>query len=232
MKVSVVVPTYNEREIIRRLIKSILKIAPNVAEVIVVDDNSPDGTWKIVKKMIEKNKSIKLLRRINKKGLASAIFDGVSMAKGDIVVWMDADFSHPPKLLPKLIRELNVYDISIASRYAKGGKDSREFFRVLTSKLINLQAQILLSSKIKDYTTGFVAVNRYVFDKIQFIPKGYGEYCIEFLYLSIKRGFKIKEIPYTNIKRMTGKTKALSDISNYLRHILAYSSIIFKLRMK
>lgn len=229
-KISVILPTYNEKNNIGKLINSILKIIKQPLEIIVVDDNSPDKTWKIVEKIKKKNNNVKLLRRMDKKGLASALYDGISLSRGNIIVWMDCDFSHPPELIPKLIDSMDSYDIIIASRYVKNGGDERSFIRVLTSRAINLFANVFLTSGIKDYTTGFVATKRNALNKIKFSPRGYGEYCIEFLYESYKNGLKIKEIPYTFYSRKFGKTKTISNIFQLLRHGIIYSLTIFRLK--
>ncbi len=153
------------------------------------------------------------------------------MAHGNVIIWMDCDFSHPPKLIPQLVRAINDYDLAIASRYVENAKDSREFIRVLTSRLINLFANFVLSSDIRDYTSGFVTTKKHVLDKIKFSPKGHGEYCMEFLYMAKKNNFKIKEIPYTFAPRKRGKTKTMPSIFHMIKHGIVYSLMILKLRL-
>jgi dolichol-phosphate mannosyltransferase len=220
--ISIILSTYNERKNIEKLITFISRVVKQPMEIIVVDDDSPDRTWEIVEKIKRKNKKVKLLRRAHKGGLGSAILDGISLSKGDVVVWLDCDFSHPPEIIPKLIEELNGYDIAIGSRYVEEGGDEREFIRVLTSRMINLFANIFLGFDVKDYTTGFVAAKRHVLNKVKFSPEGHGEYCIEFLYLSKKSGFRIKEIPYVNALRRTGESKASPNILVFLRQGINY----------
>lgn len=93
--VSVILPTYNEKENIKRLISEILENMGKNVEILVVDDDSPDGTWKIVEDMAKENNNIILLRRMNKRGLTSALTDGIKLAKGNIIAWMDTDLSMP-----------------------------------------------------------------------------------------------------------------------------------------
>lgn len=230
-KVSIILPTYNERYNIRRLIKIILKIV-NPKEIIVVDDNSPDGTWKIVNNMSKRHRCVKLVKRVNERGVASAIHRGISEASGDIVVWMDCDFSMPPETIPKLLQTLNDSDIAVGSRYVKGGKDIRGFVRVLASLLINSIARIVLNFGIRDYTSGFVAAKRKVFKKIDFEPKGHGEYCIEFLYKAKKAGFRITEVPYIFTERKRGEPKTSEYIYSIFLYSIWYLLRVLKIRLK
>lgn len=232
MKVSVILPTYNERENISKLIHSILKLVKYPLEIIVVDDDSPDGTWKVVEKIKRRNKKIRLLRRVGKRGLASAIVDGVSLSKGNIIVWMDCDLSMPPELIPELIKTLKEHDVAIGSRYIKGGKDERKFLRVLTSRVINLLASLFLGFEIKDYTTGFVATKKAVLNNVIFSSKGHGEYCIEFLYKCNKNGYKVKEIPYTLVERKKGRTKTLINIFNFFKIVMIYCLTTLRLKIQ
>lgn len=227
-RVSIIAPVYNEAGNIEEFLTSLLRqIGPN-DEIIVVDDNSPDGTWKKVKEISKKDKRVRLLNRLNKRGLASAIRDGADLATGDIFLWLDID--HTTNLIPDLVKNIEDYDVAIASRYVKGGKDTRSFFRVLTSRLINYMATLLLNPSIHDYTTGYVATKREVYKKISFTNEGFGEYCIEFLCKCAKAGFKIKEIPFIDTLRVGRKTKAFTKITSSLRHIYGYGMMILKLR--
>ena len=226
-KITVIFPTYNERENIKKLILGVKQLI-NPFEIIVVDDNSPDKTWKIVQKLASKYENIHLIKRINKRGLASAISDGIISSKGDIIVWMDCDFSMPLETIPSLIKALGKSQIAIGSRYVKGGNDEREFSRVITSKLFNTFASLLLGRSIKDYTTGFVAAKREVFDALDLYGV-YGEYCVIFLYKAKEQGIKILEVPYTCIPRTQGETKTADNFFNLLKHGLNYGVAVIKL---
>jgi len=176
MKVSVVLPTYNEKEHIAALIEDLYeKIAPPL-EVIVVDDNSRDGTADIVAGL--NYPSLVLIRR-KARGLAAAFHRGILESTGGIVCWMDADMCMPADVLSQMIDKLDEYDIAIGSRYAPGGSDSRAPIRVLSSKAINGLARLVLGGHVRDYDSGFIALHRTVFDAITMIPFGYGEYFIE-----------------------------------------------------
>jgi len=228
-KISIIGPAYNEANIIGDFIKSVLKIIDKGDEIIIVDDNSPDGTWKKVQSFSKRDKRVRLLNRINKRGLASAIRDGAKLARGNVLLWMDVDMD--TAIIPKLVAEIGKYDVAIASRYVKNGKDDREFFRVALSYILNFIASLLLDPTVRDYTTGYVATKRRVYNKIHFTEKGYGEYCIEFLYLAKKYGYKIKEVPYVCSLRKSGETKTTPNLLALLRHIAIYLGTVLKLSL-
>lgn len=225
--VSVILPTYNEKQNINQMIKLLLHYLKHYkVEIIVSDDNSPDGTWKIVQNISKRNKKIRLIRRFKNKGVGPSIMDGIRKAKGRYVVWMDCDLTMPPSLVPKMVNLLKDYDVVVGSRYAENGRDNRRFVRVATSRLINLLANIILNFKVRDYDSGFVAVRREVLKKVKFDPKGHGEYCIEFLYKCTKNNYKIKEIGYVFTERKQGESKT----SRYVYSVALYG-IIYILRI-
>jgi dolichol-phosphate mannosyltransferase len=227
LNVSIILPTYNERENITALIEEILNKL-NPAEIIVVDDDSPDRTWEVVKNFDDPR--VKLIRRTDERGLTSAIKTGITAATGDIVVWMDCDFSMPPSIIPELLRALDESDIAIGSRYIPGARDRRDSFRErIGSWIINRLARLFLDHSINDYTSGFVAAKKAVFDKID-LRGDYGEYCIDFLYRAKKKGFTVKEIPYICVTRKYGKSKTATNLFKYLKHGMGYISTIFRLR--
>jgi len=181
------------------------------AEIIVVDDNSPDGTSKTVEEYAKNSEnqgySIQIIRRENKKGLSSAIVTGIERAKGDAVVVMDSDLSHPPQTIPQMVEELqnSDCDIVVASRYVKGGSVSGwPFKRKLISKGATKIAQHGLGIKIKDPMSGFFAFKRHIVNNIKFDAIGY-KILLEILVKA--RGAKVKEIPYNFIDRTTGSSK-------------------------
>src|SRR3989344_9613079 len=122
--VSVVLPSYNERENIIEAIDRISKaVGIHLKEIIIVDDNSTDGTWQLAEEY--NHPKVRLIRRMNEKGLASALARGVEEAKGNLVVWMDCDLGLPPEDIPRLLAPLPEHDVVIGSRYVPGGKDNR-----------------------------------------------------------------------------------------------------------
>lgn len=233
-KISVILPTYNERENIRDLVMAIENLIKNPLEIIVVDDNSPDGTWKVVEELSEKDSCVKLIRRMKERGVATAIANGTSASTGGIVIWMDTDFSHPPKLLPKMIKAVDGYDIVIASRFVKGGKMVYTFTRNSSSRLLNLFASLMLDSSIKDYTGGYMAIKRNVLKKIKATPlgSGHGEFAIAFIYRAKKAGFRIKEISFTYMPRKKGQTKTSPSLWKLMKFGYTYLASILRLRLK
>ncbi len=230
MNVSVVLPTYNERDNIGKLIEAILAVLDPDPEIIIVDDDSPDGTWQIVQTIAETKPGVELLHRIDERGLRSAIAAGIARSQGEIVVWMDCDFSMPPELIPELVAALDECDLAVGSRYVKGGQDvGHSLVGRAFSRTINLFASLLLDDSIKDYTSGFLAVRREVLDHIQ-LRGDYGEYCIDLLYRAKRKGFKVKEIPYRCAPRRAGESKTATGISGYLRHGWKYVVTILRLR--
>lgn len=178
-KVSVILPTYNERQNVKIVIDEIIRNVQFLKEVIVVDDDSPDKTWALVEEITKKNDKIKLIKRVNERGLTGAIWTGIINAHSEYIVWLDCDMGMPPAFIPILIKELDNYDIAIGSRYVSGGKDLRTPFRKTTSRFLNAFAGFVLGISIKDLTSGFIAVKREVFNRIK-LQGGYGDYCIRF----------------------------------------------------
>jgi len=231
LQISVVLPSYNERENIVEAIERVTKtLDVNLMEIIIVDDNSPDGTWKLVEEL--NHPKVKLIRRINEKGLASALATGIEKAKGDIIVWMDCDLGLPPEEIPRLVEKLENYDLAIGSRFVGKGKDLRKGWITISSHLINLIAQLFLGSHIKDYTSGFIAVRKEVFNTVKINPKGFGEYFIEFVYQCSKNKFNITEVGYIYGNRSGGVSKSTDNLLIFLKLGFQYFLKIIELKLK
>lgn len=213
MKTFVMIPTYNERENIGNLIRQIFNLRIKNLHIVVADDNSPDGTWKIVKEMSKKNKNIHLLLRKKDKGRGSAGRDGFTYClkhKADVVVEMDADFSHDPKYIPKMIGELKNADLILGSRRVEGSKEvGRSFIRRMITYLANLYIRVMLGLKVKDCNSGFRCFKRIVLEKINLEKlESKGPSIVqEVLFKAHLKGFRIKEIPITFVNRTKGKSK-------------------------
>lgn len=227
-KLSIIVPTYNESQNIVRMLDSIAEtLSPyKGSEIIVVDDNSPDGTAEMAKshaKIIStKNKiRIEIISRNGKFGLSSAIIKGVRYASGDFLVIMDGDFSHPPQVIPSIIQALqdSNYDIVIASRYVKGGSIiGWPFKRRLMSKGATKIAQYGLGIDVKDPVSGFFAFRRDIISGLKFDAIGY-KMLLEILVKT--KGARVKEIPYTFTNRRIGASKLDANVMfDYLRAVL------------
>lgn len=220
-KISVILPTLNEAQNIIPLIERIWAALPYVYEIIVVDDNSPDGTadtvWEFAGKFTRC--PVRVEERMSDHGLTKSIWHGITRSRGDVVVWMDCDLSMPPEALPELILGLgHGYDISVGSRFVKGGSFKRGTSRtqdsavaVALSRMMNYAIQFFLDYSFKDYTSGFVAARRRVFDDIC-LRGDYGEYFIDFIFRAIRRGYKIIEIPYVCLPRHSGTSKTGSTL--------------------
>jgi len=227
---SVVLPTYNERENIGELIERTLASVQQPGEGIVVDDDSPDGTWQIVQVTAERDPRIRLLRRMDERGLTSALMAGIGLAQGDVVAWMDCDLSMPPELLPTLLAATGQADVVAGSRYVPGGRDDgRSLTGQLFSRTINLAASLLLGWQIKDYTSGFLAVRRSVFDRIP-LRGDYGEYCIDLLARAQRLGFTVREVPYHCAPRLRGQSKTATNAIGYIKRGWKYVVTILRLR--
>ncbi|MCH8916162.1 MAG: glycosyltransferase family 2 protein [Thaumarchaeota archaeon] len=225
-QVSVIIPTFNESENICNVLKSIKEHLPKIdLEAIVVDDNSPDGTGKIVEEYIKSMKnmagySISIIHRKVKEGLSSAILDGLKSSKGDIVVVMDSDLSHPPQIIPKMLDILKQTqcDIVVASRYVTGGAiHGWPFKRKLMSKVATKIAKKGLGVTANDPMSGFFAFRRKIIDGLKFDAIGY-KMLLELLVKT--KGVKVEEIPYTFTNRKFGSSKLdTSVIFDYCKSV-------------
>jgi dolichol-phosphate mannosyltransferase len=234
--VSIILPTYNEAENIQDAARQIIAALGDPVEVIVVDDDSPDLTWQIAREMGDRR--VKSVRRIRARGLASAINRGLIESQGDYVGWMDADLSHPPALLPALLRALEQADVAIASRYAPGGRDDRPSSRVWTSRLINRLARGILGSgppgapPVTDYDSGMILLHRRVLDSVTLMPSGYGAYFIEFIYHCLRKGLRVVEVPYTFSDRTRGTSKSAVNLLQFAAAGLGYVTRILQVRLR
>ncbi len=229
-RVSIVLATYNERENIVDTIQSIFEHVKDPVEVIVVDDDSADQTWQLVESLGDPR--VVVIRRVDTRGLASAFNRGIIESRGEIVGWMDADMCMPPSMLPAMVDKLNEHDIVVGSRYAPGGKDDRAPLRVISSRLINGLAGLVLGYGIKDYDSGFVVLRRTVFNKVSIIPTGYGAYFMEFLYTCRKKGLTVHEMPYVFRDRAKGISKSAPSIFKFFKTGMQYVIRIFTARLR
>ena len=226
-QISIIIPTYNESQNIVSILKSIRENLPKGihTETIVVDDNSPDGTGKIVEdyifsiKKITEN-TIDVIHRKAKNGLASAILKGIQNAKGETIVVMDSDFSHPPQIIPKMIEAFKQYqcDLVVASRYITGGNiQGWTTKRKLMSKIATVIAKKGLGIKIKDPMSGFFAFKKNIIKELNFDALGY-KFLLEILVKT--KGINVKEIPYCFENRKFGSSKVdSSTVIDYFKSV-------------
>ena len=201
---SIIIPTFNEAQNISLLIPKIHDVLNGSFkfEIVVVDDNSPDGTARIAKNFAKKH-TVRVLLRKKKRGLSSAVIDGFNFAKGDLLCVMDADLSHPSGLIPKMVRLLDNYDLVVGSRLIRGGGSEKWPFH---RKLISWGAQILARplTPIKDAMSGFFALKRDVIKNVDLEAYGY-KILLEIL---VKGNYnRIVEAPFTFLNRSFGQSK-------------------------
>lgn len=207
--VSIVVPTYNERQNLPRLVASIQQYLKHRAfEIIVVDDASPDGTAELARDLARTH-PIRVLSRPAKSGLGSAYRDGFRAAQGDLVFEMDADLSHDPRYIPALIEAVEQgADVAVGSRYvAQGRVVGWNAYRRIVSGVGNALAKVSLGLPTRDVTSGFRCYAREAADIVQLVQSDGYAFQVEVLYLARKRGFRVAEVPITFENRTVGKSK-------------------------
>jgi len=230
-KATIVLPTYNERGNIEQLSLELikeLKGSGHSPEIIIVDDNSPDGTGQLAEHLAKKHREIKAIVRKNERGLATAILRGINESSGSIIVLMDCDFSHPPQFVPELLKQLESADAVFASRYAKGGRMETDKIQYCLSRMFNHSIKLMLGINVIDSTNGFLAIRRAALQGIRMekVFTGYGDYCFKMIYALKSRKPRIKEIPFRYMPRRYGKSK-----TSLLKAGLTYWKEALKLRL-
>ena len=204
-KTSIILCTYNEANHIENAISELEKYIPNL-ELVIVDDNSSDGTAEIIKRLNVSNKFKAIFRKKNR-GLASAFVRGLIETTGDNIGWIDTNMGEVAPRFIEMAEELKLdNDLVILSRYISGGGDQRNLIRVLCSKYFNIFCRTIFRTPIKDWTSSIFLMKRIVLDEVTFLGYGHGEFFLEFLYNVHQKDFKVKEIPYIQ--------KRDDDISN------------------
>ena len=219
MRVLIVVPTYNEIENISLFIQKLFGIIPEDTDILVVDDNSPDGTGKTVEQLFANHPGrLNLLKRESKQGLGSAYIAGFKWGLSrnyDVFLEMDADFSHNPEYIPQMLEQIQSYDVVIGSRNIKGGRvEGWPMMRNMISKGGSLYSRVVLSCPIKDLTGGFTMWRKVALEKIGLdgiISKGYS-FQIEMKYKAYHAGCSVKEIPIIFMDRKYGSSKMSKKI--------------------
>ena len=229
-QVSIIIPTYNESQNIIQILRSIGENLPKntSTEAIVVDDNSPDGTGTMVEDYLNNVKriagyTIDIIHRTAKKGLSSAVLKGIQYAKGETIVVMDSDFSHPPQIIPKMVEMLRKShcDIVIASRYMQGGAiHGWSVKRKIMSKLATSIAKLGLRIGTSDPMSGFFAFKKNLIKDLKIDAIGY-KMLLEILVKT--RGANVKEVPYTFTNRKLGSSKVTLSV------VLDYTKSVWKL---
>lgn len=221
MLISFLLATYNEKETILPLIKRILQTLGNRAdgndvEIIVVDDNSPDGTADLVDSLGDMR--ITVIRRTRARGLASAYLRAMLESRGEVLCWMDADGCMPVEMVPAMVARLGECDAVVGSRFVENGVDQRDKVRVWASILINGFARRLLRCRTRDIDSGFMVMKRECLEVPLFTPKSGGEYFIELIASLEHHGYKVEEMGFAFRDRAEGEGQSKSFVS--LLHFL------------
>jgi dolichol-phosphate mannosyltransferase len=216
-KTLVVTPTYDEADNIEQFISEVLSQTPEI-EILVVDDNSPDGTGNIVARLMTSNRRIHLLRRPGKMGLGTAYVEGFRFAieqRFDFVFEMDADFSHSPGEIPAMLAKMETHDLVIGSRYTNGVRVVNwPIRRLLLSYAANVYTRIITGMHVKDATGGFKCFRRNVLEAIDLNKvksNGYA-FQIEMNFKAFSKGFRLCEHPIIFLERQSGTSKMSKKI--------------------
>jgi dolichol-phosphate mannosyltransferase len=217
MKTLVIIPTYNESENIEKIVPLVMEKEASI-HVLIVDDNSPDGTGRIADEMAKKDGRVSVIHREKKSGLGTAYIAGFRFAleKGyDLIFEMDCDFSHDPKYVPHFLKAVQEADLVLGSRYIDGvNVINWPMSRLLLSYYANAYSRLVTGLPVKDATGGFKCFRREVLEAIDLDrvkSNGYS-FQIEMSFRAWKKGFKIKEIPIVFEDRKVGQSKMSKKI--------------------
>jgi dolichol-phosphate mannosyltransferase len=212
MKITIVIPTFNEAKNLEKLVEQIFSLHP-AYNIIVVDDNSPDGTGDIADALARKYPRLRVIHRPVKAGIGSAYLEGFRAAlreKADLIMEMDADFSHDPIYIERLVAAAESADLVIGSRYVNGVRvEGCRFRRLLLSKLANIFVSFVMVKPVWDFTAGFRCYRRTVLETVgldSIRSDGYA-FQIELIYLTYKHGFRVCEVPIIFREREHGYSK-------------------------
>ena len=242
MSYSIILPTLNEKGHIIDLVETIsdifIKNKLNY-EIIVVDDNSKDGTIQIVENFIKNNSFVKLYIRKNKRSLPGSLNDGIKLASNEYIIWMDADFQHPPEYIQEFINLSNKNDVIICSRFLK---ESKRYFN--TSELnkdinenqslfYNILCKKFIFNDITDFTSGYICLNKKVLNGYR-LQGYYGDYFLNLIFHIKQKNYILTEIPYSDSSRKTGLSKTAVNLNfKYLytcfRYLITFLKIMIKI---
>jgi dolichol-phosphate mannosyltransferase len=225
----VILPTYEEAGNIVALVERILECVPQGVqpEIIVVDDNSPDGTYRIAADRFANDRRVVVVLRTAEHGLAKSIRAGIERSTGERIVVMDTDFTHDPIEIPRLLHVGQIYDLVSCSRFCAGGcmQDTAHY---VASLLYNWMLRAVLRTQVQDNLGGYFTMTKHALDQLPFdrIFFGYGDYFFRLIYFAQRSGCIIVEIPGEYKARRSGQSK-----SSFVRMLWAYSRQAIKFRL-
>jgi len=238
--VSVIMPTLNEAGNIELLILAAANSLRNAGvspfEVVVVDDDSTDRTWEIAQSVVCPGADIRVERRMRDHGLTASLRRGIELARYDIVVWLDCDFSHPPEKIPQMVYMIaEGYDVVVNSRYTVGGGEDRVGkggpMQLALSTILNWGVRFLLRPSFSDYTSGFIAARRQILNDIP-LRGDYGEYFIDFIYRALRKNVRVCELPYKAPPRKSGESKTGKHFLDYASRGRKYLATVVRLSVE
>jgi dolichol-phosphate mannosyltransferase len=229
VKVSVVLPTYEEAGNIVALVERILECIPTGVEpeIIVVDDNSPDGTYRVAADRFANDPRVVLVLRTADRGFAKSIRAGIERSTGDRIVVMDTDFTHDPVEIPRLLHVGEIYELVSCSRFCAGGR-MQDNAHYIASLLYNWMLRAILRTQVQDNLGGYFTITRRALERLPFdrIFFGYGDYFFRLIYFAENHGCRIVEIPAEYKTRTSGGSK-----SSFLKMFGQYSWAAARLRL-
>jgi len=230
-KVTVITPVYNESKTLERsiaLIRNALENTPH--EIIIVDDNSPDGSGELADRLASSSSGVRVLHRPRKMGLGTAYKDGFELSSGDLIVSMDSDLSHDPRYLLPMIKCASSHDIVIGSRLVPGGGIiGRTPFRDILSITVNWVIRLLTRVKIHDWTSGLRVYRRDVWQRtMPLVQCDKWDFQFESLYKAVKNGYTVAELPITFYERAEGESKF--SLKEGLTFLISFIKIMINLK--
>jgi dolichol-phosphate mannosyltransferase len=237
--VSIILPTLNEAGNIASLIQctviALQKAGITEIQIIVVDDDSPDRTWEIASRTACPPARVEVIRRMENHGLTASLSAGIKAARQAVIVWLDCDFSHPPERIPQMLYMLNQgFDVVVNSRYVVGGGENRRgewgTMQMFLSLSLNWFTRFFLDPSFADYTSGFVAVRKDVLQEIS-LRGDYGEYFVDFIFRTLRKKYRVCELPYTAMPRRSGESKTGTNLLQFIRRGRKYLVTVARLRL-
>jgi len=231
--ITIITPVYNEKENLRKFIPQVEKVLSETGknfEIVIVDDNSPDGSGAVSDSLATEYDNIKVIHRNRKMGLGTAYKEGYKISEGRLIISIDSDLSHDPCYLPEMMKAAEKADLVIGSRLIKGGNIvGRSFCRDCLSIVTNIVIRLLTRKEVFDWTSGLRVYRRALWEDV--MPNVHcdkWDFQFESLYNTVKQGYRVREVPITFYERANGESKF--SIREGLVFLGSFLRIVFKLK--